>query len=385
MVITAMEVKANPIGKVLTLESLIRQETVKERFELVLGKRAQAFMSSVLTTVNNNSALAHCDPRSVLASALMAAVLDLPIENNLGFAYIVPYKTRDGDKAQFQIGYKGLTQLALRSAMYATINTAVIRQGQEVTENPITGEITITGETAWDAPSKGYLAYLKLVNGFEKALYWPKERVEAHAKQFSKSWGRENSAWVTSFDAMALKTVLRQLLTHYGIMSIEMNRAFASEDTESEKEIEGWLDTQNKAAKEAWEQPIDAEAKKEEPELPLHPWNADFVKASLMIEAKQEIDFIPSKDQIGLMVGMMEMTFAPDKDAAKIRRSCLRYLWGVDSSKKLTGPQVKATLDWIKPVKDSGGAYSPDPMAVTELKSVWTAANIEAGQEKMPL
>ena len=87
-----------------------------------------------------------------------------------------------------------------------------------------------------------------------------------------------------------------------------------------------------------------------------------------------------SPDQLGLMSGMMELPFAPDKDADKIRRSCIRFLWGVDSSKKLTGPQVKATLDWLKPVKDSGGAYSPDPMAATELKSVWTAANIEAGQ-----
>jgi hypothetical protein len=90
-------------------------------------------------------------------------------------------------------------------------------------------------------------------------------------------------------------------------------------------------------------------------------------------------------EQLGLMVGMMELAFAPDKDAAKIHRSCIRFLWGYDSTKKMSGPQVKATLDWLAPVKDSGGSYLPDDMAVKELHAVWTAANVEAGQEALPL
>jgi hypothetical protein len=91
-----------------------------------------------------------------------------------------------------------------------------------------------------------------------------------------------------------------------------------------------------------------------------------------------------SPEQVGLMVGMIDEVFAPDKDADKIRRSCLVYLWNVDSSKKMTGPQVKATLDWLKPVKDSGGAYAPDPMAARELHAVWEAEQLAKGQTTLP-
>jgi recombination protein RecT len=375
-------VQANPISKVLTVQRLLDNPEVQNRFGNVLGKRAHAFMSSILTSVNANHQLQNCEPKSVLASAMMAAVLDLPIENNLGFAYIVPYKSREGDKAQFQIGYKGLTQLALRSGMYETINTTVIRKGQEVTDDPISGKITVTGSANWDAPAIGYLAYLKLVNGFVKAEYWTKEQIEAHAEQYSKSWGRENSAWTTAFDAMALKTALRHLLTHYGIMSIEMQRAFTAEDNESNKEVNEWLEIQNGAAKEAWEQPIDAQPKEVAPE---HPWSAEYLRSFLTGQAKDfGMDFKPSTDQIGLMVGMINEVFAPDKDADKIRRSCLVYLWNVDSSKKMTGPQVKATLDWLKPTKDSGGAYSPDPMAARELHAVWEAEQLAKGKTTLP-
>jgi hypothetical protein len=88
----------------------------------------------------------------------------------------------------------------------------------------------------------------------------------------------------------------------------------------------------------------------------------------------------PKPEQIGLMVAMMDMVFAPDKDATKIRRSCIHFLWGYDSSKKMSGPQVKATLDWLHPTQDNGGAYSPDPMAAQELHAVWEAEQLSKGQ-----
>lgn len=129
--------------------------------------------------------------------------------------------------------------------------------------------------------------------------------------------------------------------------------------------------------------PVEAPQEKEkEPVSVERPLTPTTLRSKLAAKAaKHKGDASP--EQIGLMVGMMETVFAPDKEADKIRRSCLRFLWGTDSSKKMTGAQVKAMLDWLKPEKDSGGAYFIDPMAATELTSVWTAAQKEAGQKEL--
>jgi recombination protein RecT len=163
--------------------------------------------------------------------ALKAATLKLPINKSLGFAYIVPYK----DAPSFQIGYKGYLQLAMRTGQYKYINADIVYEGEEVKTDRVTGATTISGEVK-SSNAVGYFAYIQMINGFEKMIYWPKDKVISHAKKFSKTYGGANSSWATNFDAMALKTMIRNLLSKYGIMSVEMISAMSSDTDERNPE-----------------------------------------------------------------------------------------------------------------------------------------------------
>lgn len=203
--------------KAVTIQSLVSQESVKARFEELLGKKAPGFISSLLAVVNNNKLLAKVNPNTIVAAGAMAASLDLPINQNLGFAYIIPY----GNEAQFQMGYKGYIQLAMRTGQYQTINAAEVYEGEIVKQNRFTGEYEF-GEKTSDK-IVGYIAYFKLVNGFEKYLYISIEEMQAHAKKFSKNYKGGTDKWgITDFHSMAIKTVLKRLISKYGILSIEM-------------------------------------------------------------------------------------------------------------------------------------------------------------------
>ena len=203
--------------KAVTIQSLVSQESVKARFEELLGKKAPGFISSLLAVVNNNKLLARANPNTIIAAGAMAASLDLPINQNLGFAYIIPY----GNEAQFQMGYKGYIQLAMRTGQYQTINAAEVYEGEIVKQNRFTGEYEF-GEKTSDK-IVGYIAYFKLVNGFEKYLYMSIEEMQAHAKKFSKNYKGGIDKWgLTDFHSMAIKTVLKRLISKYGILSIEM-------------------------------------------------------------------------------------------------------------------------------------------------------------------
>lgn len=203
--------------KAVTIQSLVSQESVKARFEELLGKKAPGFISSLLAVVNNNKLLARANPNTIVAAGAMAASLDLPINQNLGFAYIIPY----GNEAQFQMGYKGYIQLAMRTGQYQTINAVEVYEGEIVKQNRFTGEYEF-GEKTSDK-IVGYIAYFKLVNGFEKYLYISIEEMQAHAKKFSKNYKGGTDKWgITDFHSMAIKTVLKRLISKYGILSIEM-------------------------------------------------------------------------------------------------------------------------------------------------------------------
>ncbi len=203
-------------ANISTIQSWMTSDVIKKRFNEVLDKGAGAFVSSLLSMVKASPQLASCEPKTVMSAAMTAATLKLPINPNLGFAYIIPYKST----ATFQIGYKGIIQLAMRSGQYKTINAAPVYEGQIEDVDFITGEI-IRGKRTSDTVI-GYIAYFKLVNGFEKTLYMTKEEITEHAKKFSQSFNRGTSVWNTMFDAMALKTVLKLLISKYGIMSIDM-------------------------------------------------------------------------------------------------------------------------------------------------------------------
>lgn len=208
-----------------TIEDWVKSENIKKKFSEVLDKGAPAFVTSILSLVKSTPQLAAADPKTVIGAAMTAATLKLPINPNLGFAYIVPYK----DTATFQMGYKGYIQLAMRTGKYKTINASVVYEGQIEDVDFVTGEI-IRGKKKSDKVV-GYVAYFELINGFSKMVYMSHEDMMRHALTYSQAYkydkksGKKSSVWTTNFEAMGLKTVLKQLISKYGIMSIDMQGA----------------------------------------------------------------------------------------------------------------------------------------------------------------
>ena len=215
-------VLARNTTNVATIENWVESDNVKKKFQEVLDKGAGAFVTSLLSLVKSTPQLAAADPKTILSAAMTAATLKLPISPNLGFAYIIPY----GKEAQFQMGYKGYIQLAMRTGQYKTINAAVVYEGQIEDIDFVTGEI-IRGKKKSDKVV-GYVAYFELINGFSKTIYMTTEDMLRHAQTFSKSFSRSSSVWKTNFDAMGLKTVIKQLISKYGIMSIDMQSELAT-------------------------------------------------------------------------------------------------------------------------------------------------------------
>lgn len=209
-----------------TLKGWLDNPTIQERFNEVLGKKAKAFTSALLNIYNSNEQLQKCDPRSIIGAAGLAATTDLSLTPSLGQAYIVPFRTKDGYKAQFQLGTKGLIQLAHRSERFTRLHAGKVYEGEIKAFNPITGEPE-RGERTGDKVV-GYVAYMRLVNGFEKSLFMTVEELEAHAEKYSQSYrvdkqkGWTTSPWTTNFDAMASKTVLKKLLGTWGRLSTEI-------------------------------------------------------------------------------------------------------------------------------------------------------------------
>ena len=209
-----------------TIKQLLSAENVKKRFEETLGKKAPQFMASIINLVNSDTNLQKCDQMSVISSAMVAASLDLPIDKNLGYAWVVPY----GNKAQFQMGYKGYIQLALRTGQYRNINVIEVYEGELIKWDRLTEEIELDFEQRKSDKIIGYVGYFELINGFRKTVYWPKEEIERHRKRFSKS----DFGWKNDYDAMAKKTVIRNLLSKWGILSIEMQQAYIEDVSEGE-------------------------------------------------------------------------------------------------------------------------------------------------------
>ena len=221
------------MSKELTAKSLFGREDIQRRFETLLGKKSQGFISSVLQIVNDNRLLAQADPITVLNAAATAAALDLPINQNLGFAWIVPYKNNRENRvvAQFQMGWKGYVQLAQRTSQYHRINVVAVHENQFKSFNDLTEELNADFNLAGNGNIVGYASYFRLVNGFEKLTYWTKERVTKHAKRYSKAFGSKQSPWSDEdqFDSMAMKTVLKNNLSKWGPMSIQMETAVVAD------------------------------------------------------------------------------------------------------------------------------------------------------------
>ena len=228
-------------------------------------KRANRFVTAITSAVATNPALAECDPSTILAGALVGESLGLLPSPALGQFYLIPYKTKakydkqgnlispEKVSAQFQIGYKGLVQLALRTGAYRRLNAIAVKQGEFAGYDPFTEDLTLH---LFDDPAKreslptvGYAAMFEYLNGFRKTIYWTREQMMIHADRYSKAFSAESyeklmrgeipekdmwkysSFWYTDFDGMAIKTMLRQIITHWGVMSSELADAFERDDS----------------------------------------------------------------------------------------------------------------------------------------------------------
>lgn len=205
----------------ISTKEYFAKDGVKKKFEELLGKKSTGFITSVMQVVNGNNYLQKASPESVFNAAAMAATLDLPINNNLGLAWIVPY----GQAAQFQMGWKGFVQLAQRTGQYKAINVTEVYENQFVSYNRLTEELDADFTQVGTGSIVGYVAYFKLLNGFEKTSFWTIEEVKRHGVKFSKTFTQKGGVWESNFDAMAKKTVLKNTLSKWGLLSIEMQQA----------------------------------------------------------------------------------------------------------------------------------------------------------------
>ena len=248
------QVAAKPKG-VDILKGMLSADSVQTQFKNALGKNSNSFVASVIDLYNSESKLQQCEPKAIVMEALKAAVLHLPINKALGYAYIIPFNNSKKDERgnwvkvmepTFQLGYKGFIQLAMRTGYYRTLNADVVYEGELRKVNKLTGEIAFDGDKESDK-IVGYFCYFELLNGFSKTLYMTVEQMAKHAIRYSKGLKKGTSVedllalaslpvsdtatvgWNGNFHSMAIKTVIRNLLSKYGYLSIEMQNAIADD------------------------------------------------------------------------------------------------------------------------------------------------------------
>lgn len=258
------------IKKDMGITAFLNQESVKNQLQQAVGKNSMRFVSSVVSAVTVNPALQECTNKSILSAALLGESLNLSPSPQLGQYYMVPYENKkEGVKvAQFQMGYKGYIQLAIRSGQYKKLNVLAVKEGELIRFDPMTEEIEVRliedEEEREQAKTIGYYAMFEYINGFKKALYWSKKKMLSHADRYSQAFSKDakemtvkgkkktkvsftdfeagnypkedewmySSFWYKDFDGMAFKTMLRQLISKWGIMSIEMQRAYEGDMAE---------------------------------------------------------------------------------------------------------------------------------------------------------
>jgi recombination protein RecT len=234
------------------IKGLFSKENVMKRFEDLMGKRSVGFISSVLQIVNDNKLLSNSDPVTVLNAAATAASLDLPINQNLGFAWIVPYKENSGRVvAQFQMGWRGYVQLAHRTGQYVRINVVTVYENQFKGWDDLYEELDCDFGLKGEGKVVGYAAYFRLKNGFEKTVFWTHEEVNTHGKKYSQSFNSSFGAWKKDFDGMGKKTVLKNSLSKWGVMSVDMIRAIeVDQSVQNEEGVFDYVDNEKMSIEE---------------------------------------------------------------------------------------------------------------------------------------
>ncbi|MBP3875522.1 MAG: recombinase RecT [Lachnospiraceae bacterium] len=229
--LTKSKARKNPLAVYLS------SDAVKDQINKVVGgKDGQRFITAIISAVNTNHALQECSNASIVSAALLGESLKLSPSPQLGQYYMVPFNDKNkGKVAQFQLGYKGYIQLALRSGQYKKLNVLAIKEGELIRYDPLDEEIEvklIEDEVEREkAPTIGYYAMFEYLNGFRKTMYWSREKMESHAQKYSKGYAAKKgyTFWEKDFDAMAYKTMLRQLISKWGVMSIDMVTAMDSD------------------------------------------------------------------------------------------------------------------------------------------------------------
>lgn len=231
----------------LTHKHFFNSPAVKQKFSEVLDGNGQQFVASLLSIVTNNNLLAKATNESIMTAAMKAATLKLPIEPSLGMAYIVPYNRNEKqgntwvkiNEAQFQMGYKGFIQLAQRSGQIRNINCDIVYKEEFLRYDKVYGTLHLKEEQVDSGEVEGYFASLELINGFQKMIFWKKEKVIAHAQKYSKTYDKQigdfkpGTPWKTEFDAMAQKTLIKELLSKYAPLSIELQEAIMADNEDS--------------------------------------------------------------------------------------------------------------------------------------------------------
>lgn len=206
----------------------MNEDSVRQNIESVVGKNINQFVASVVALAGSNPQLAMCDRKSLLNACITATALHLPL--SLGYAYVIPYKNNGQLVAQFQMGYRGLIQMALRSKSILRLNASDVREGEYKGIDRLTGDIKLEwadDEVRNNLPVIGYIAYVRLNSGFEKAVYMTIDEINKHAQRYSRSYNSTGSmnVWRDDFHEMASKTVLKKLLVRYVPMESELARA----------------------------------------------------------------------------------------------------------------------------------------------------------------
>ena len=237
-----------------TFSAFLAQDAMKKKInEMVGGEKGQQFITAIISAVSTNPGLSECDHSSIVSAALLGQSLNLTPSPQLGQYYLVPFndKKRGCKVAQFQLGYKGYIQLAIRSGYYKKINVIAIKDGELIKYDPLAEEIEVNliedDEVREETATIGYYAMFEYQNGFRKTMYWSKKKMLAHANKYSQAFNSESyknlqdgkvpqselwkysSFWYKDFDGMAYKTMLRQLISKWGIMSIEMQEAYTKD------------------------------------------------------------------------------------------------------------------------------------------------------------
>lgn len=220
-----------PSQKSRQIKDFFDKPAVQAKMRELVDKNAASFGTSIMQIVNSNAMLLDAEPMSIFNAACMAATLNLPVNNNLGFAYIVPYKNKSTGRveAQFQLGYKGFIQLAQRSGQFKRINTCPVYDTDA--EEDVYQRLTSLIPRKPSGQIIGYIAYFQLLNGYEANLTMTMEELEAHAKRYSQTYKRGFGVWADNFEAMAKKTVIKLLLSQQAPLSIEMQKAVLSDQS----------------------------------------------------------------------------------------------------------------------------------------------------------